>query len=57
MVVRKQVKSRRKDKKTQILAFKKKSPYRVLEKATSSSYWLQSLPFCEGIGRPRIEVK
>ena len=57
LVVRKQVNSTIKDGKTQKLVFKTKGPYRVLEKATPSSYWLQSLPFCEGLGRPGRKVK
>ena len=48
VVVRKKVNS--------TIKFKTKVPYRVREKATSSSYWLQRLPFCKGLGRPRIKV-
>ena len=37
--------------------FKTKGPYRVLDKATPRSYWLQRLHFFEGLGRPIIKVK
>ena len=57
VVVRKKVKSSRKYGIAQKLVFKTKIPYRVLEKVTMSSYWVQSLPFCEGLGRPRRKVK
>ena len=57
VVVRKQVKSSGKDGISHKLAFKTKGPYRVLEKATPSSYWLQHFPLCEGLGRPGIKVK
>ena len=39
------------------LVFKTKGSYRVLEKATPSSYWLQYFPFCGGLGRTGIKVK
>ena len=57
VLVRKQVKSSRKYGIAQKLVFKTKVPYRVLEKVTLSSYWLKSLHFCEGLGRPRRKVK
>ena len=41
----------------QKLVFKTKRPYRFLEKATPSSYWLQRLTFCEGLGRPGRKLK
>ena len=40
-----------------MLAFKTKGTYQVPEKATPSSYWLQRLPFCEGLGRPGRKLK
>ena len=52
VLVRKHVKSIRKDRIAQKLVFKTKGPYRVLEKVAPSSYWIQHLPFCEGLGRP-----
>ena len=57
VVVKNHVKSSRKDGVTQKLVFKTKGPYRVLEKAAPSSYWLQSFTFCEGLGRPGRKVK
>ena len=57
VVVRKQVKSSRKDGIPHKLLFKTKGPYIVPEKTTPISYWLQRLPFCEGLGRPGIKVK
>ena len=45
VVVSKQVNSSRKYGISQKLVFKTKVPYIVLEKATPSSFWLQSLPF------------
>ena len=57
VLVRIQVKSTRKDGVAQKLSFKTKGPYRFLDNATPSSYWLQSLPFCEGIERPGRKVK
>ena len=56
VVVRKHVKSSRKYGIAKKLVFKTKVPYKVLNKATQSSYWLQYLPFCEGIGRSRRKV-
>ena len=49
VVVRKKLKSRIKDGIANKLVFKTKGPYRVLEKDTSNSYWLQCLHFCEGL--------
>ena len=57
VIVRNQVKSTRKYRLAQKLLFKTKRPYQVLEKATPNSYWLQSLPFCQGLGRPGIKLK
>ena len=57
MVVRKQVNSIIKYEVAQKLLFKTKGPYRVVEKATPSSYWLRYFPFYGGIGRPGIKVK
>ena len=57
VVVSKQVKSRGKYGIAQKLVFKTKEPYRFLEKVKPISYWLQSLPFCEGLGRPIGKVK
>ena len=39
------------------LVFKTKGPYIFLEEATPISYWIQCLPFCEGLGRPVRKVK
>ena len=55
--VRKHVKSTRKDGIDHKLVFRTKDTYRVLEKDTMSSYWLQHFPFCDGIGRTGIKVK
>ena len=57
VLVRKQVNSIRKYGISQTLVFKTKVAYRVLEKTTPKSYWLQCLPFCEGLGRHRRKVK
>ena len=57
MVVRKQVNSSRKYSIAQKLVFKTKVPFRALYKATPISYWFQSFPICEGLGRPGIKVK
>ena len=57
LIVKKQVKSSRKYSITQKFVLKTKVPYRVLDKAKSSSYWLHRFPFCEGIGRPGRKVK
>ena len=56
-VVRKQVKSNIKDGVSQILVFKKKVTYRVLDKASPRLYRLHCLHFCEGLRRPGIKVK
>ena len=52
VLVSKQVKSSGKYGVAQKVVLKTKGPYIVLEKATLSSYWLQYLTFCEGLGRP-----
>ena len=57
MAVINQLKSIRKDGISHILVLKTKRTYIVLDKATPSSYWLQSLPFCEGLWRPGRKVK
>ena len=57
VLVREKVKSSRKYGISQKLLFKTKGPYRVLEKATPSSYWIHSLPFCEGLWRPGRKMK
>ena len=46
VVVSMQVKSTRKNGVSRKLVFKTKGPYRVLEKATPSSYFLRRLNFC-----------
>ena len=52
-----QDKSNRKDGVAQkLLLYFKKGLYRVLEKATPISYWIQRLTFCEGPGRPKRKV-
>ena len=50
VVVRENVNSSIKDRIDQQLLFKTKVTRGVLEKAIPSSYWLQNLPFCEGLG-------
>ena len=57
VVLRKRVKSSRKYGISRKLLFKTKGPYIVLDKSTPSSYWLQSLPFWGGIGRPGRKLK
>ena len=57
LVVRKQVKSSTKDGIAQKLVFKTKRPYKVLDNTTPSSYWLQFLTFCEGLGRSGRKLK
>ena len=57
VVLRKQVKSSIKYGISQKLVFKTKGPYIFLEKATPFSYWIQRLPFCEGLGRPGRNLK
>ena len=57
VVVSKQVKSSRKYSISHKLVFKTKVPYRVLEKSTPRSYWIQRLYFCQVIGRPGRKVK
>ena len=57
MVLRTQVKSSIKYRISHKLVLTTKGPYTVLEKATPNFYWLQSLPFCEGLGSPGIKVK
>ena len=57
VVVRKQVKSIRKDGVSQKQVLKIKGTYRFLENAKLSSYWIQCLHFCEGLGRPRRKVR
>ena len=57
VVVRNRVKSSKKCGISKKLVLKKKGSYRVLEKATPISYWIQHLPFCEGLGRTGRKVK
>ena len=57
VVVRKQLKSIIKEGESHNFLLKTKGPHRVLEKSTPSSYWLQNLPFCEGLWRPGRTVK
>jgi hypothetical protein len=58
VVVRKQVQSNSKTGISAKLVFKTRGPYRVLGPANpGSSYWLQRLPFCEGLGVPGRRVK
>ena len=51
-IVRKQVKSSRKNRIAHLLLFKTKGLYKVLEKDIPSSYWLQCFPCFDGPGRP-----
>ena len=39
------------------LSLKTRGTYIVLDNATPISYWLQFLPFCEGLRRPGINLK
>ena len=57
LVVRKQVKSRRKNRVDKKILLKTKGPYRFLEKDKPSSYCLWCFSFCEVLGRPRRKVK
>ena len=57
VVVRKQVKSSRKDGVYPKLVFKTKGNYIVLEKDIPIPYWLHCFPSCEGLGRLGIKVK
>ena len=57
MIVRKEFKSSIKDGVAHKLVLKTKLPYIVLEKDKPSTYWLQSLLFCEGLLRPGRKVK
>jgi hypothetical protein len=51
VLVRKQVKSSALEGRPEKLTLKAKGPYRVLEKAGKSSYWVQKLPALQGIKR------
>jgi hypothetical protein len=52
VIVRKQVQSNASKGISAKLLFKTRGPYRVIEKITPSSYKIQRLPFCRGLGRP-----
>ena len=56
-VVRKHVELSRKYGVSQKLVFKTRVSYRVIEKDTSGSYWINCLPFCEGLGILGWKVK
>jgi hypothetical protein len=53
VLVRKQVKSSALKGRPEKLTLKAKGPYRVLEKAGKSSYWVQKLPALQGTTRKR----
>eukprot|EP00957_Ditylum_brightwellii_P030643 2322099-Ditylum_brightwellii.AAC.1 len=55
VLVRKQVQSNATEGVSAKLLLRAKGPYRVLRPAGDSSYWLQKLPFCRGLGRPGRE--
>jgi hypothetical protein len=57
VIVKKQVKSRAADGIAAKIVFKSCGPYRVLEPANPGSYWVQKLPFLEGLGVPGKRVK
>jgi len=57
VVVRKQVQSNKEKGISAKLIFRAKGPYRVVGKATSCSYWLQRLPFLQGLGHPGRLIK
>ena len=57
VIVRKQVKSRSAEGISAKLTFKARGPYRVIEPAHAGSYWLQKLPFLQGLGRPGRRMK
>ena len=57
MFVSKQLNARGKYGVNQKLLLKTKVPYRVLEKDTPGSYWLQSFLFSEGLWSTRTKVK
>jgi hypothetical protein len=52
VIVWKQVKSQASKGISAKLIFKAKGPYRVIEAANAGSYWLQKLPFAQGLGQP-----
>ena len=39
------------------MVFNIKGPYRVLEKETLTSYWIQRIPFYKGMRRPVTRIK
>ena len=57
VVVRKQVNLIVKYGVSHKLSLKTKKPYRVVEKATPISYWVDNFPSCEGPGGARINFK
>jgi hypothetical protein len=57
VIVRKQVKSNADRGIAGKIVFKSRGPYRVLEQANPGSYWIQKLPFLDGLGSTGRRVK
>ena len=57
VIVRKQVKSNADRGIAGKIVFKSRGPYRVLEQANPGSYWIQKLPFLDGLGSTDRRVK
>ena len=57
VIVRKQVKSNADRGIAGKIVFKSRGPYRVLEQANPGSYWIQKLPFLDGLGNVGRRVK
>ncbi len=62
VIVRRDVKSSKEQQVAHKLVFKSKGPYRVLapvhaNQQRPSSYWVQRIPFCRGLGRAGRRVK
>jgi hypothetical protein len=57
LIVRKQVKSNADRGIAGKIVFKSRGPYRVLEQAYPGSYWIQKLPFLDGLGSTGRRVK
>ena len=57
VIVRKQVQSNAARGIAGKIVFKSRGPYRVLEPANPGSYWIQKLPFLDGLGSTGRRVK
>jgi hypothetical protein len=58
VIIKKRVQSKASQDKAATIVFKSsRGPYRVLEPANPGSYWIQKLPFLEGLGMPGGSVK